>query len=175
MIIGDRTELYFRSELGLAFEWGSDCTCSICVNWGPSVALDSCQVTDLLSWAHTCLWEREGSLRSCRRFRLFLDRLIGGGERWRSNTILRLGLKCGGLESKFGWGPGPRGRSGMGWSCLCLGYKWGVCFGVPSWDTLIHESLFLRDGTTWLWFSTVVRTGIWKMVKWSWLLNPCLN
>ena len=25
---------------------------------------------------------------------------------------------------KFGWGPGPRDRSGMGWSCLCLGYKY---------------------------------------------------
>ena len=59
------------------------------------------------------------------------------------STILRLGLKCGGLESKFGRGPRPRDRSGMGWSRLCLGYKRGVCFGVPSWDILIHESPFL--------------------------------
>ena len=22
-----------------------------------------------------------------------------------------------------------------------IGYKRGVCFGVPSWDTLVHESL----------------------------------
>ena len=28
----------------------------------------------------------------------------------------------------------------VGWSCLCLGYKWDVCFGVPSWATLIRES-----------------------------------
>jgi hypothetical protein len=85
----------------------------------------------------------------------------GGG----LSTALRPGLKCGGLESKFGRGPGPLDRSEMSWSCLCLGYKRDVCFGVPSWDTLIRESPFLRDGTTWLWSSTVVRTGIWKMVK----------
>ena len=46
----------------------------------------------------------------------------GGG----LSTMLRLGLKCGGLESKFGWGPETLDRSRMGWSCLCLGYKWGV-------------------------------------------------
>ena len=32
----------------------------------------------------TYLQEREGSLHSCRGFRLFPNRLIGGGERWRS-------------------------------------------------------------------------------------------
>ena len=62
----------------------------------------------------------------------------GGG----LSTILRPGLKCGGLESKFGRGPGPLDRSGMGWSCLCLGYKRGMCFGVPSWDTLVRELPF---------------------------------
>jgi hypothetical protein len=91
------------------------------------------------------------------------------------STTLRPGLKCEGLESKFGRGPRPLDRSGMGWSCLCLGYKRGVCFWVPSWATLIRESPFLCDGTTWLWSNTVVRTGIWKMVKWLWLLNPCLK
>ena len=64
------------------------------------------------------------------------------------STILRLGLKCDGLESKFERGPRPHDNSGMGWSCLCLGYKRGVCFGVPSWDTLVRESSFLWDGTT---------------------------
>ena len=34
----------------------------------------------------------------------------GGG----LSTILRSGLKCGGLESKFGQGPRPHDRSGMG-------------------------------------------------------------
>jgi len=95
----------------------------------------------------------------------------GGG----LSTILRPGLKCGGLESKFGRGSRSLNRSGMGWSCLCLGYKWGMCFRVPSWDTLVHESSFLWDGTTWLWSSTIVRTEIWKMVNWFWLLNPCLK
>ena len=66
------------------------------------------------------------------------------------STILRPGLKYGSLESKFGWGPRPHDRSGMGWSCLCLGYKRGMCFRVPSWDTLFHESPFPWDGTTWL-------------------------
>ena len=57
------------------------------------------------------------------------------------STIVRPGLKCGELESKFGWRPGPLDRSGMGWPRL--GYKRGVCFGVPSWDTLVRESPFL--------------------------------
>ena len=35
-------------------------------------------------------------------------------------------------ESKFGRGPRPLDRRVVGWSCLCLGYKRGVCFGVPS-------------------------------------------
>ena len=63
------------------------------------------------------------------------------------STILRPGLKYRGLESKFEWGPGLLDRSGMGWSCLCLGYKQGLFFGVPSWDTLVHKSLFLWDST----------------------------
>ena len=54
---------------------------------------------------------------------------------------MSLGLRCGGLESKFGWGPRPLDRRVVGWSYLCLGYKQGVCFGVPSWATLIYESL----------------------------------
>jgi hypothetical protein len=53
------------------------------VDWGMSVAVDGSQVTDLLSWEYTCLWEREDSFLSCRGFRLFLDWLIGGGKRWR--------------------------------------------------------------------------------------------
>jgi hypothetical protein len=41
-----------------------------------------------------------------------------------------------------------------------------VCvFWIPSWATLIRESLFLRDGTTWLRSSTVVITGTWKNGK----------
>ena len=75
---------------------------------------------------------REDLLLSCRGFRLFFDRLIGGGDGGGLSTALSAGLRCGGLESKFGWGPGPLERRVMGWSYLCLGYKRGVCFGVPS-------------------------------------------
>jgi hypothetical protein len=46
---------------------------------------------------------------------------------------------------------------------------WGTSeacvFRVPSWAILIRESPFLRDGMTWLWSSTIVRTGIRQMVK----------
>ena len=45
---------------------------------------------------------RKGSLLSCRGFRLFLDRLIGGGDGGGLSTTLSPGLRCGGLESKFG-------------------------------------------------------------------------
>ena len=45
---------------------------------------------------------KEGSLLSCRGFRLFSDRLIGGGDGRGPCTALSLGLRSGGLESKFG-------------------------------------------------------------------------
>jgi hypothetical protein len=47
---------------------------------------------------------------------------------WRSKHRIEACLKCGGLESKFGRGPGTRDRSGTGWSHLCLWCKRGVCF-----------------------------------------------
>ena len=137
------------------------------VDWEPSVAVDGSQVADLLSWAH--------SLRSCHGFWLFSDRLIGGGEGWKSKHHIKTGSQVWGLGVQVSTGTWTPDRSGMGWSCLCLGYKQGVCFGVLSWNTLVHESLFLWDSTTWLWSSTVVRTGIWNMVKWFWLLNRCLK
>ena len=83
---------------------------------------------------------REGPLLSYHGFRLFLDRLIVGGDGRGLSTTLSLGHRSGGLESKFGWRPGPLDRRVVGWSGLCLGYKRGVCLGVPSWATLIHES-----------------------------------
>jgi hypothetical protein len=107
--------------------WPSCTVFPVRINWGPSVAMDGSQIIDLLSRTHTCLWEWEGSLLSCRGFRLFPNWLIGGGEREDLSTVLRPGLMGGGLESKFGRGPRPFDRSGMSWSCLCLGYKWGVC------------------------------------------------
>ena len=57
---------------------------------------------------------KEGSLLSCRGFWLFLDQLIGGGDGGGLSTTLSLGLKCGGLESKFGRGPGPLDRRVVG-------------------------------------------------------------
>ena len=52
----------------------------------------------------------------------------GGG----LSTILRPGLKCGGLESKFGREPRSRDRSGMGWSCLCMGTNETCISGYPA-------------------------------------------
>ena len=75
---------------------------------------------------------REGLLLSCHGFWLFLDRLIGGKDGGGLSTTLSPGLRSRGLESKFGRGPGPHDRRVVGWSYLCLGYKQGVCFGVPS-------------------------------------------
>ena len=57
---------------------------------------------------------REGLLLSCRGFRLFSDRLIGGGDDGGLSTTLNLGLKSGGLESKFGRGHGPLDRRVVG-------------------------------------------------------------
>jgi hypothetical protein len=53
--------------------------------------MDPGQVTDLLSRAHTCLWEQEGLLLSCPGLWLFPDRLIGGGDRWRSKHRIEVG------------------------------------------------------------------------------------
>jgi hypothetical protein len=67
------------------------------VDRGPSVAVDSSQVIDLLSRAHTCLWKREGLLLTCHGFWLFPDRLIGGEGRWRSKHHIEVGPQVWGL------------------------------------------------------------------------------
>jgi hypothetical protein len=90
----------------------------------------------------------------------WLEAGIGGG----LSTTLRLGLKCGDLESKFGRGPRTRDRSGTGWSRLCLGCKRGVCFSgylVGHIDSWIAVSMW-RYGLTTLWH----RSKNWKMEKW---------
>ena len=56
----------------------------------------------------------EGSLLSCREFQLFPNRLIGGGDGGGLSTTLSPGLRSGGLESKFGRGPGPLDRRVIG-------------------------------------------------------------
>jgi hypothetical protein len=53
--------------------------------------MDPGQVTYLLSWAHICLWEWEDLLLSYHGLRLFPDRLIGDGNRWRSKHHLEAG------------------------------------------------------------------------------------
>jgi hypothetical protein len=83
--------------------------------------IDPGQVTDLLSQAHTWLWERECLLLSCHGLWLFLDWLIGGKDRWRSKHHFEAGPQVWGLESKFGRGLGTLDRSGTGWSRLRLG------------------------------------------------------
>jgi hypothetical protein len=95
--------------------------------------MDPGQVTDLLSRAYTCLWERKDLFLSCHGFRLFSDRLIGGGNRWRCKHCIEAEPQVWGLESKFGRGLKIRDRSGTGWSRLCLGCKRGMCFsGYPA-------------------------------------------
>ena len=56
----------------------------------------------------------EDLLLSCRGFRLFSDRLIGGGDGGGPCTALSPRLRSGGLESKFGWRPGHPGQEGDG-------------------------------------------------------------
>ena len=114
-----------------------------CVPWPTGHSLVTFFFLSVLHWIlvrsqtyypeHILIYgSREGSLLSCRGFWLFLDRLIGGRDGGGLSTTLSLGLKYGGLESKFGQGPGPLDRRVVGWSCLCLGYKRGVCFGYPA-------------------------------------------
>ena len=67
-------------------------------------------------------------LLSCRGFQLFLNRLIEGGDGGGLSTTLSPGLRGGGLESKFGWGPRHLGQEGDGLVLLVPGLQEGVCF-----------------------------------------------
>ena len=59
----------------------------------------------------------------------------------------------------FGRGLRPRDRRVMGWSCLCLGYKWGVCFWGTQLGALIHESLKFLYGLS----MVLHRSKNWKL------------
>ena len=66
-------------------------------------------------------------------------------------TILRPGLKCGGLESKFGRGPGPRDRSGMVGLVCAWGTNEACISGYPAgihWfaNRCFHETVRLGYG-----------------------------
>ena len=140
MIIGDRAECYLDLDL---VRHSSEARIALV----PSVSVKDRPLHWVLVKSQTYYPEhiliygsREDSLLSCHGFWLFLDRLIGGRDGGGLSTALSPGLRSGGSESKFGRGPRPHDRRVVGWSCLCLGYKRGVCFGVPSWATLIHKS-----------------------------------
>ena len=112
---------------------------------------------------------REGLLLSCCGFRLFLDRLVRDGDGGGLSTALSLGLRSGGLESKFGRGPGPLDRRVVGWSYLCLGYKRGVCFGVPSWAHLFVNCWVIRYGLSTIYLES--RIGAYL----EWLDNELIT
>ena len=85
------------------------------------MALDSRQVTDLLSRAHTWVWAHGRLIALLLWIRLFPNRLIGGGDGGGPYTTLSLGLRSGGLESKFGRRPGHLGQEGDGLALLMPG------------------------------------------------------
>ena len=93
-----------------------------------------------LSRAHTWVWALGRLVALLSRIRLFPDRLsgfcFGGGG---SCTALSPGLRGGAWSPSLDGDLDTRDKIVMGWSCLCLGYKWGVCF----WGTQLH-----RVGTT---------------------------
>ena len=83
---------------------------------------------------------REDLLLSCHGFWLFPDRLIGGGDGGGLSTTLSLGLRSGGLESKFGRGPKHPGQEGDGLVLLVPGVQAGRVFWGTQLGTLVHES-----------------------------------
>ena len=100
------------------------------------------QVTDLLSWAHTWVWAL-GRLVALLSWVLALSgptvRVIFLVEEVLAPHWVR--------DSGAGaWSPSldgdldTRDRRVMGWSCLCPGYKRGVCFRGTQLGALIHES-----------------------------------
>ena len=73
---------------------------------------------------------------------------------------------CGGLESKFGWGPRHPGQESDGLVLLVPGVQEGrVSSGHPAGhiDLRIAE----KSDTACLRFSTVVRTERSKVMKWN--------
>ena len=65
---------------------------------------------------------------------------MGGGDGGGPFTTLSLGLRSGGLESKFGRGPRHLGQKSDGLVLLVPGDKWGVCFWDTQLGALIRES-----------------------------------
>jgi hypothetical protein len=145
IIIGDRAGLGLDGlGLGWTIERGSGCICLACVDWGPSIAVDGSQVTELLSWAHTCLWEREKLLLSCHEFWLFLDRRLRV-DYWvvGLSTALRPDLRCWGLGVPAWTGIWTHWQEWNGLVLFVPGDRWDVCFGVLSYiDSRITISIW---------------------------------
>ena len=115
------------------------------------------QVTDLLSRAHTWVWALRRLVALLSRIRLFSDRLIGGGDGGGPCTALSLGLRGGGLESKFGRGPRHPRQESDGLVLLVPGVQAGRVFlGYPAGG--IDLRIARKSSTTCLVFSIVVRT-----------------
>ena len=72
--------------------------------------------------------------------RLFPDRLIGGGDGGGPCTALSSGLRNGGLESKFGWGPRHLGQEGDGLVLLVPRVQAGHVFRGTKLGTLTRKS-----------------------------------
>ena len=83
--------------------------------------MDARQVIDLLFQAHTWVWAQGRIVALLLWIRLFPDRLIGGGDGGGPCTTPSPGLRSGGLESKFGRGPGHPGQEGNGLVLLVPG------------------------------------------------------
>ena len=89
--------------------------------------------------------------------RLFLDRLIGRGGGGGPCTTLSPGLRGGGLESKFGRGPGHPGQESGGLVLLVPGVQVGhVSSGYPA--RYIDSRIAGLSSTACLRFSTIVTT-----------------
>ena len=71
-------------------------------------------------------------------------------------TALSPGLRGGGLESKFGWGPGHPGQESNGLVLLMPGVQTGrVSLGHPAGH--IDSRIAGKSGMACLWLSTIVR------------------
>ena len=82
-----------------------------------------------------------------------MERGGGGGP----YTILSPGLRGGGLESKFGWGPRHPGQESNGLVLLVPWVQAGRAFSGYL-ARHIDSRIAGKSGTAYLWFSTVVRT-----------------
>jgi hypothetical protein len=85
-------------------------------------------------------------LLSCHGLWLFSDRLIGGGDRWRSKHHFEVGPQVWGSLSLDGDLEPVTGVEWVGLACARGASEACVFWGTQR-GTLIHESSFLRDGT----------------------------